>query len=29
MNWLYILSGFTAMFLLAYLIYAVCRPEKF
>jgi K+-transporting ATPase KdpF subunit len=29
MNWLYALSGLIALLLLAYLLYALCQPEKF
>jgi K+-transporting ATPase KdpF subunit len=29
MNWLYVLSGAIALLLLAYLLYALCKPEKF
>lgn len=29
MNWLYVLSGALALLLLAYLLYALCNPEKF
>jgi len=29
MSWLYGLSGFLAVFLLGYLLYALFKPEKF
>jgi K+-transporting ATPase KdpF subunit len=29
MNWLYVLSGVLALLLLAYLLYALCKPENF
>ncbi|HWU34151.1 MAG TPA: K(+)-transporting ATPase subunit F [Methylovorus sp.] len=29
MNWIYLLSGALAVLLLAYLLYALCKPENF
>ena len=29
MNWLYLISGVIAVFLLAYLLVALLKPEKF
>lgn len=29
MNWLYVISGMLAVFLLGYLLYALFKPESF
>lgn len=29
MNWLYVMSGLLAVFLLGYLVYALFKPENF